>query len=82
MNAPALHHLRHAARMDDIEPFHVVALVTRAQALEATGRSVVNMVVGEPDAPAADPIAEAGIRAIRSGRVRYTGGLGKAPLCS
>ncbi len=80
MNAPTLHHLRHAARMDDIEPFHVVALVTRAQALEAAGRSVVNMVVGEPDAPAADPIAEAGIRAIRSGRVRYTGGLGKMPL--
>jgi aspartate/methionine/tyrosine aminotransferase len=81
MNSPEiLQQLRHAARMDDIEPFHVVALVTRAQALEATGRSVVNMVVGEPDAPAADPIAEAGIRAIRSGRVRYTGGLGKMPL--
>ncbi|MCA3141582.1 MAG: pyridoxal phosphate-dependent aminotransferase [Betaproteobacteria bacterium] len=81
MNSPEiLNRLRHAARMDEIEPFHVVSLVTRAQAMEAAGRSVVNLVVGEPEAPAAEPIAEAGIRAIRSGRVRYTGALGKARL--
>jgi aspartate/methionine/tyrosine aminotransferase len=81
MNSPeTLNRLRHAARMDEIEPFHVVSLVTRAQAMEAAGRSVVNLVVGEPDAPTAEPIAEAGIRAIRSGRVRYTGALGKARL--
>jgi aspartate/methionine/tyrosine aminotransferase len=81
MNSPeTLLRLRHAARMDDIEPFHVVALVTRAQALEAAGRPVVSLVVGEPDSPVAEPIAEAGIRAIRGGRVRYTGALGKATL--
>ena len=69
-----------AARMADIEPFHVVVLVTRAKELEAQGRSIVNMVIGEPDAPSAAPIAEAGIRAIQSGNVRYTAGLGTAAL--
>ena len=49
--------LRTATRMADIEPFHVVVLIARAQQLEAAGRSIVNMVVGEPDAPVADPIA-------------------------
>jgi aspartate/methionine/tyrosine aminotransferase len=69
-----------AARMAEIEPFHVVVLVTRAKELEAQGRSIVNMVIGEPDAPVAAPIAEAGIQAIRSGHVRYTAGLGTTAL--
>lgn len=69
-----------AARMAEIEPFHVVALVTQAKALEAQGRSIINMVVGEPDAPVAEPIARAGIRAIESGSVRYTPALGITPL--
>ncbi|MCW5624771.1 MAG: pyridoxal phosphate-dependent aminotransferase, partial [Burkholderiales bacterium] len=69
-----------AARMADIQPFHVVVLVTRAKALEAQGRSIVNLVIGEPDAPVAEPIAAAGIQAIRSGHVRYTPGLGIAAL--
>ena len=72
--------LRTATRMADIEPFHVVVLIARAKELEASGRSIVNMVVGEPDAPVADPIAQAGIRAIQAGQVRYTAGLGMPPL--
>ncbi len=40
-----------ASRMDGIEPFHVMALIARARELEAQGRTVSNMVVGEPDAP-------------------------------
>ncbi len=71
---------RPASRMAEIETFHVVDLVTRAKALEAEGRTIVNMVVGEPDAPAAAPIAEAGIQAIRSGHVHYTPGLGTTAL--
>ncbi len=72
--------LRTATRMADIEPFHVVVLIARAKELEASGRSIVNMVVGEPDAPVADGIAQAGIRAIQAGHVRYTAGLGMPPL--
>ncbi|MBI1396240.1 MAG: pyridoxal phosphate-dependent aminotransferase [Betaproteobacteria bacterium] len=80
MNSPDPLSPRLAARMADIEPFHVVVLVTRAKELEAQGRTIVNMVIGEPDAPSAAPIAEAGIRAIQSGHVRYTPGLGTTAL--
>ncbi len=66
--------------MADIDPFHVVVLVTRAKELEARGRTIVNMVIGEPDAPVAPVIAEAGIRAIQTGQVRYTPGLGTTDL--
>jgi len=66
--------------MADIEPFHVVVLVTRAQALEAQGRSVVNLVIGEPDFPTPQPIVDAGIAALQSRQVRYTPSLGTPDL--
>ncbi len=37
-----------ASRMEGIEPFHVVVLINRAKELEAQGKSIANMVVGEP----------------------------------
>jgi aspartate/methionine/tyrosine aminotransferase len=67
---------RIASRMDGIEPFHVMALIARSREIEAQGRSVANMVVGEPDFPTPPRISEAGILAIQSGRVGYTQSLG------
>ncbi|HEX7810613.1 MAG TPA: pyridoxal phosphate-dependent aminotransferase [Burkholderiales bacterium] len=72
--------VRLASRMGEIEPFHVVVLINRAKELEAAGRSIANMVVGEPDAPVPPLIAEAGIRAIQGGRIGYTPSLGIAEL--
>ncbi len=72
--------LRLASRMADIEPFHVVVLINRAKELEAAGRTISNMVVGEPDAPVPPLIAEAGIRAIQGGHIGYTPSLGIAEL--
>jgi aspartate/methionine/tyrosine aminotransferase len=69
-----------ASRMEGIEPFHVVVLVNRAKELEAQGRSIANMVVGEPDAPTPPLIAAAGIRAIEGGRIGYTSSLGITEL--
>src|SRR5262245_207221 len=69
-----------ASRMEEIEPFHVVVLINRAKELEAQGRSIANMVVGEPDAPTPPLIAAAGIRAIEAGRIGYTPSLGIAAL--
>jgi aspartate/methionine/tyrosine aminotransferase len=69
-----------ASRMEGIEPFHVVVLINRAKELEAQGRTVANMVVGEPDAPTPPLIAAAGMRAIEAGRISYTSSLGTAEL--
>jgi aspartate/methionine/tyrosine aminotransferase len=66
--------------MAAIEPFHVVALVTRAKALEAQGRDIVNLVIGEPDFPTPRPIVEAGIEALRANRIGYTPSLGTTAL--
>ena len=77
---PAIANHRLASRMSGIEPFHVVVLVTRAKELEAQGRSIINMVIGEPDFPTPTPVLEAGIQALRSGQVRYTPSLGSPAL--
>jgi aspartate/methionine/tyrosine aminotransferase len=67
---------RIARRMHDIAPFHVMELLTRARELEAAGRSIIHMEVGEPDFPTPQPVIEAANEFIRSGRVFYTPALG------
>jgi aspartate/methionine/tyrosine aminotransferase len=72
--------LRLAARMEGIEPFHVMELLARARALEAAGRSIVHMEIGEPDFTTPRPVCEAGIRALQRGDLFYTPALGLPQL--
>ena len=69
-----------ARRMADIAPFHVMALLARAKELEAAGRSIVHMEIGEPDFPTAEPIVAAGQRALAAGCTRYTAAAGLPEL--
>ena len=73
---------RAAARMADIEPFHVMQIIARAKALEAQGHSVVNMVVGEPDFPIAPLVRAAAQRVLETGHLHYTPALGITALRS
>jgi aspartate/methionine/tyrosine aminotransferase len=66
--------------MEGIAPFHVMELMAKAQALEAQGRDIVHMEVGEPDFPTPQPIIEAAQRFLADGHVHYTNALGIAPL--
>jgi aspartate/methionine/tyrosine aminotransferase len=65
-----------AARVADIAPFHVMEVQTAARALEAAGRTVVHMEIGEPDFPTPAPVVAAAQRAIADGGVFYTSALG------
>ena len=71
---------RPARRLADIAPFHVVELLTRARQLEAEGRDIIHMEVGEPDFPTPEPIANAAVDAIRQGKTLYTQALGLPEL--
>ncbi len=71
---------RPAARLADIEPFHVVELLTRARQLASEGRDIIHMEVGEPDFPTPAPIADAAIAAIKTGQTQYTEALGLPAL--
>ena len=71
---------RFARRMTHIQPFHVMALLARARELEAGGRSIIHMEIGEPDFVTPSPVVEAGIRALREGRTHYTPAVGLTAL--
>lgn len=69
-----------AARVADISPFHVMEVQAAARALEAAGRSVVHMEIGEPDFPTPQPVLVAARRALDDGRIHYTSALGLPEL--
>ncbi|MCB1917762.1 MAG: pyridoxal phosphate-dependent aminotransferase [Rhodocyclaceae bacterium] len=69
-----------ALRCQQIQPFHVMELLRRARELEAQGRDIVHMEVGEPDFPTPAPIVEAATRFLSAGEVQYTGSLGLPAL--
>ena len=71
---------RPALRSTEIQPFAVMDVLARAHALEARGRRVIHMEIGEPDFSAAPQVVEAAVRALRDGRSAYTATLGLPAL--
>jgi len=65
---------------DDITSFLVMDILERAHAIEATGRRVIHLEIGEPDFGPPPPVAEAAVRAIRDGATHYTHSLGLPEL--
>jgi aspartate/methionine/tyrosine aminotransferase len=69
-----------ARRVLEVAPFHVMELLARARELEAQGRSIIHMEIGEPDFPTPKPICDAGIQIIEGGNLFYTPALGLPEL--
>ena len=53
-----------AARMAHIEPFEVMEIQTLARQVEAGGRDVIHLEIGEPDFRTPGPVVEAARRAL------------------
>ncbi len=64
----------------DVPPFIVMDILARANALEAQGRSIVHMEIGQPSAPAAPSVIAAAQSVLASGRVAYTEAVGVPSL--
>ena len=63
-----------------VNPFRVMNVMHRAAELEAAGRDIVHMEVGEPDFVTADTIVAAAKRALDEGHTRYTSAAGAPAL--
>ncbi|MFN0184947.1 MAG: pyridoxal phosphate-dependent aminotransferase [Aquabacterium sp.] len=61
-----------AQRLDAIEPFHAMALFRRAAALQAAGRPIIHMSLGEPDFGAPPAAIAALAEAARRGLAGYS----------
>ena len=64
------------ARIGGIKPFLVMDILHRAHQLEAAGREVIHLEIGEPDFDTPDVIVRAASRALAEGDTHYTGALG------
>ena len=69
-----------ASRMEAITPFYVMELLARAKQLEAQGRNIIHMEIGEPDFATPKPIIDAGVAYIETGQVKYTPAAGLPEL--
>lgn len=65
-----------ATRTERIEPFYVMEIVKEAARLQAAGRSIIHMSIGEPDFTAPPQVQAAAIEAVRAGKTQYTPALG------
>ena len=76
----SLSEFKWAARVTDIAPFHVMAILEEAKRLQASGRDIIHMEVGEPDFSTAAPIIAAGQEALAKGLTQYTPAAGLPEL--
>ncbi|MEX2320914.1 MAG: aminotransferase class I/II-fold pyridoxal phosphate-dependent enzyme, partial [Saccharospirillum sp.] len=67
---------RLADRTRHIAPFHVMGVLAKARAMEAEGRSVISLFVGEPDFGTPEAIVKAGQQALANGHTGYTAAMG------
>src|ERR1043166_8163612 len=67
-------------RVSRLKPSSTLALNQKANALKASGKSVINLTVGEPDVPTPERICNAAIAAIQRGETKYTSSTGISPL--
>jgi len=69
-----------ADRVATLEPEGAYFMLARAQALEAAGREIIHLEIGQPDVPTFEHIARAGMQAIANGHTRYTPSAGMKDL--
>jgi aspartate/methionine/tyrosine aminotransferase len=73
-------HSRLAKRTQEISPFYVMELLRRTKQLEAQGRDIIHMEIGEPDFTTPSAIVDAGLNHIATGEVKYTAAAGLPEL--
>jgi len=70
-----------AQRVKRLKPEGAYAMLARAQELEALGKDIVHLEIGQPDFQTFSHIADAGIEAVRAGQTRYNPPSGIKELC-
>ncbi|RMF62636.1 MAG: pyridoxal phosphate-dependent aminotransferase, partial [Calditrichaeota bacterium] len=72
--------MKFAQRMDLLGTETAFEVMARAKALEAQGKDIIYLQIGEPDFPTPKHIIEAGVKALRDGQTHYSPAAGIQPL--
>ncbi len=67
-------------RVNSLHSEGAYAVLARAQALEAQGRKILHLEIGQPDFPTFANVSQAGVAAIQAGQTRYTSPAGTPQL--
>ena len=70
MSNPDIIHL--ARRVAEVTPFLAMEIMERAKQLEAEGRDIIYLCLGEPDFPTPDVAKAAAIACMEANEIRYT----------
>ena len=63
-----------------IQPFHVMKILAEAKALEAAGKEIIHMEIGEPDFASLQCVHQAANQAVEKGLTHYTPTMGLPAL--
>jgi aspartate aminotransferase len=58
--------------LNRIQPSQTIAMSTKARALQAEGRDIIDLSAGEPDFDTPENIKQAAVRALKEGKTKYT----------
>jgi aspartate aminotransferase len=72
--------IRLADRMGRLGTESAFEVLARAKAMEAAGRKIIHLEIGEPDFPTAPHIVDAAVEALRAGHTHYVPAPGIPPL--
>jgi len=61
-----------AERMSGLAGEGAMEIFAKASAMQAEGRDIIHLEIGEPDFPTPDHIVQAAVAALRDGKTRYT----------
>lgn len=64
--------MKFAARTHHLKPEGAYQVLARANQLEAAGKEIIHLEIGQPDYPTFEHVSQAGIKAIQNGKTRYT----------
>jgi aspartate aminotransferase len=64
--------MSYATRTNHLKPEGAYQVLARANQLEAEGKQIIHLEIGQPDYPTFENVSAAGIAAIRAGHTRYT----------
>src|SRR3954471_14192927 len=67
----AAHELRLSQRMSRLGTETAFEVLIRARALEAKGKDIVHLEIGEPDFDTPENVIDAGVKALRGGWTHY-----------
>ena len=69
-----------SSNRSEVAPFYAMEIMREAHKLEQIGKNIIHMEVGQPGAPAPQPVLETANKVLKDGQIKYTDAKGRLEL--